>query len=289
MLTMIPSSGDGPVEIILLDCLCLCKNVLSGDFLVVLHSMLLPFQPWQQLVESVIIAWRFNGRSWYLSTYRLRQSPSSMLLMCFLASSILIIHWCVLLVQWRDGFGNTACWNMNIVWQQLCPFCVPVIELSTFVTARRNAPIASAVLATAITSVRLSVGPKFVVFWTISKIKDEKSAAKFHYITTVSGTVVAQSIAFRVVSIYWQGAAPFSWYVKRKGTDPHWKHLHCTHFASYRGSRDVIASLACVRLTGWPVAWNWRCAVLSVDAGLLVSTLNLLRIFVLCNCVIKLS
>jgi len=50
--------------------------------------------------------------------------------------------------------------------------------------------------------------PKFVVFWTISTIKDEKSAAKFHYIKTaakfhyiktVSGKVVAQSIAFRVV------------------------------------------------------------------------------------------
>jgi len=35
-------------------------------------------------------------------------------------------------------------------------------------------------------------------------IKDEKSAAKFHYVKTVSGKVVAQSIAFRVVSIYWQ-------------------------------------------------------------------------------------
>jgi len=50
---------------------------------------------------------------------------------------------------------------------------------------------------------------KFVVFWTISTMKDEKSAAKFHYIKTVSGKVVAQSIAFRVVSIYWQGVAPF--------------------------------------------------------------------------------
>ena len=36
------------------------------------------------------------------------------------------------------------------------------------------------------------------------------SAAKFHYIKkTVSGKVVAQSIAFRVVSIYWQGDDPF--------------------------------------------------------------------------------
>jgi len=44
-----------------------------------------------------------------------------------------------------------------------------------------------------------------VVFWTISTIQDEKSAAKLHYIKTVSGKVVAQSIAFLVVSIYWQG------------------------------------------------------------------------------------
>jgi len=49
----------------------------------------------------------------------------------------------------------------------------------------------------------------YVVFHTVSTIKDEKSAAKFHYIKTDSGKVVAQSIAFRVVSIYWQGVAPF--------------------------------------------------------------------------------
>ena len=35
-------------------------------------------------------------------------------------------------------------------------------------------------------------------------------AAKFYYIKTVSGKIVAQSIAFRVVSIYWQGDDPFS-------------------------------------------------------------------------------
>jgi len=38
------------------------------------------------------------------------------------------------------------------------------------------------------------------------------SAAKFHYIKTVrlvSGKVVVQSIAFRVVSICWQGDDPF--------------------------------------------------------------------------------
>jgi len=31
----------------------------------------------------------------------------------------------------------------------------------------------------------------------------------FHYIKNVSGKVVAQSIAFRVVSIYWQGEDHF--------------------------------------------------------------------------------
>ena len=45
-------------------------------------------------------------------------------------------------------------------------------------------------------------------FTQVSTIKDEKSAAKFHYIKTVSGKVIAQSIAFRVVSIYWQGDDP---------------------------------------------------------------------------------
>jgi len=49
--------------------------------------------------------------------------------------------------------------------------------------------------------------------WTISTMKDEKSAAKFHYIKTLNGKVVEQSTAFRVVSIYWQGVAPFPWYL----------------------------------------------------------------------------
>jgi len=40
-------------------------------------------------------------------------------------------------------------------------------------------------------------------------MEDEKSAAKFHCIKTISGKVVSHSIAFRVVSIYWQGDDPF--------------------------------------------------------------------------------
>jgi len=39
-------------------------------------------------------------------------------------------------------------------------------------------------------------------------MKDEQSAANFRYIKTVSGKVVEHSIAFRVVSIYWQGDDP---------------------------------------------------------------------------------
>ena len=39
-------------------------------------------------------------------------------------------------------------------------------------------------------------------------MKDENSAAKFHYIKTVSGKVVEHSIAFRMVSIYWQRPLP---------------------------------------------------------------------------------
>ena len=69
-------------------------------------------------------------------------------------------------------------------------------------------------------------------------ITDEKSAAKFHYIKSVSGKVVVQSIAFRVVSIYWQGVALFPWYLNAKGP-------------------TTIGS-------------TWRRSVLSADAGLLV-------------------
>ena len=58
----------------------------------------------------------------------------------------------------------------------------------------------------------LKIGIKYLnlsSFMEVSTIKDEKSAAKFHYTKTVSSKVVVQSIAFRVVSIYWQGVAPF--------------------------------------------------------------------------------
>jgi len=80
------------------------------------------------------------------------------------------------------------------------------------------------------------------------------SAAEFHYIKTVSGKVVAQSIAVRVVSIYWQGVAPFPWYLNGKGpirigitcvahTSPHsaapWR--HCV--TSLRSAHWLASSL----------------------------------------------
>jgi len=58
----------------------------------------------------------------------------------------------------------------------------------------------------------LKMGIKYLnlsSFIHVSTVKDEKSAAKFHYIKTVSRIVVAHSIAFRVVSIYCQGDDPF--------------------------------------------------------------------------------
>ena len=71
----------------------------------------------------------------------------------------------------------------------------------------------------------LKMGIKYLnlsSFIQVSTIKDEKAAAKFHYIKTVSVSrkVVAQSIAFRVVSIYWQGVVRFPWYLNAKGPTP---------------------------------------------------------------------
>jgi len=85
-----------------------------------------------------------------------------------------------------------------------------------------------------------------------------------------------QSIAFRVVSIYWhwQGVAPFPWQLNAKG--PTCIGSTCVAHTSPHSAAavNVIASLACVRLTGWPVAWNWQHAVLSADAAFLFSSVS---------------
>jgi len=95
-------------------------------------------------------------------------------------------------------------------------------------------------------------------------MKDEKSAAKFRYINTVSGQVVAQSIAFRVVSIYWQGddpiplksclqvsypllkadGAPFPWYLNAKGpTSIGAPALHTLRLIAQQPWRHCVTSL----------------------------------------------
>jgi len=54
---------------------------------------------------------------------------------------------------------------------------------------------------------------RFVVFWTTSTIKDEKSAAKFHYIKTVSGKVVATPSPWNLASkwpVLWAAIASSS-------------------------------------------------------------------------------
>ena len=69
---------------------------------------------------------------------------------------------------------------------------------------------------------------RHVVFWTIiSTIQDEKSAAKFHNMKTISRKVVAQSITFRVVSNILAGGSSVRLISERKGSEPHWKQVRC--------------------------------------------------------------
>jgi len=66
--------------------------------------------------------------------------------------------------------------------------------------------------------------PKFVVFRTISTIRDEKSAAKIHYIKNCQ-----RKLPFEWYQYIGMGSVPLI--SERKGTDPHWKHVRCTLFA----------------------------------------------------------
>jgi len=138
--------------------------------------------------------------------------------------------------------------------------------------------------------------PKIVVFRTTSTIKDEKSAAKFHYIKTVGGRVVAQSIAFQVVWIYWQGVAPFPWYLNTKGptpigstcvahTLPHGTAAVRNIEKKFNYSKHAVENRLCKSPTS-PLspASNWWRAVLSADAGLLVSFLCYVILFFRPHC-----
>ena len=63
----------------------------------------------------------------------------------------------------------------------------------------------------------LKMGIKYLNLSSFGQFRQYRTKSllqMFHYIKTVSGKVVAQSIAFRVVSIYWQGVVPLPicWY-----------------------------------------------------------------------------
>ena len=102
----------------------------------------------------------------------------------------------------------------------------------------------------------------FVVFWTISTIKDKKSAAKFHYIKTVNSKVVTQSIAFRVVSIYWQEVAPFPWYLNAKDRPPlEAPALHTLRLIARQRWRHCITSLRSAHWLASSLKLAARCPV----------------------------
>ena len=83
-----------------------------------------------------------------------------------------------------------------------------------------------------------------------------------------------------MVSIYSAGGSSVPLISERKGTDPPLEApaLHTLRLIARQPAVTSIASLACVRLTGWPVALNWRRAVLSADASLLVNSFQTTRI-----------
>jgi len=87
----------------------------------------------------------------------------------------------------------------------------------------------------------------------MSTIKDEKSAAKFHY-KTVSAKVVAQSISFRVVSIYWQGVAPFPCLISAcKGTDSPLEARALQTLRLIARQPPTSVTSLCSSHYGWPV------------------------------------
>jgi len=158
-------------------------------------------------------------------------------------------------------------------------------------------------------------------------MKDEKSAAKFHYIKTVSGKVVEHSIAFRVVSIgewplppeilrasdlpspvngilwemselitqeridvgssCWPRKMTVKYLRQRSGlawfracaescvvfnTEPYTvlPHNSILNTANMQSETGFPSSHQLMSYVASKSAWNWRRAVLSADAGLLV-------------------
>jgi len=122
----------------------------------------------------------------------------------------------------------------------------------------------------------MGIVSKFVVFWTVSRIQDEKCAAKFHYIKTFCGRVVAQSIAFWVVSIFfwfqWSSVCryrsmtdarryalwpdPRSW--SRSRVLETWKPLNSSRQSVLHGTNFYFVCFLVVWPTRWDLALNWH-------------------------------
>jgi len=80
----------------------------------------------------------------------------------------------------------------------------------------------------------LTMGIKYLnlsSFIQVSTIKDEKSAARFHYIKTVSRKVVAQSIAFELYRYIGRGMTTSPWNLGWNWHTPSWGQRVLTHFA----------------------------------------------------------
>ena len=107
-----------------------------------------------------------------------------------------------------------------------------------------------------------------------------------HSIKTVSGKVVAQSIAFRVVSIYWQGVAPFPWYLNAKGPTPlEAPALHTLRLIARRLWRHCVTSLRSAHWLASSLKLAARCPVSGCwpsCSSLLKTVLKCVNILLLC-------
>jgi len=92
---------------------------------------------------------------------------------------------------------------------------------------------------------------KFVVFGTISTIKDEKSAAKFHYryIKKVSLYKNCQRHSCSAINCLSSGinilagGSIVPLISEHKGTDPHWKQVRCLFLFAFSRQHDHLSAV----------------------------------------------
>jgi len=81
-------------------------------------------------------------------------------------------------------------------------------------------------------------------------------------VKTVSGKVVAQSIAFRMVSIYWKEVAPFPWYLNERDRPPlEAPALHTLRLIARQPWRHCVTSLRSVHWLASSLKLAARCPV----------------------------